>query len=196
MAASRLSIVLTFLTIASGAYAGVAPPVLQFNADHGLNVAVRGQSSPPKLSGAKPSDLNWVSGRNGKTARLHLPPSGNIQLAVDVLREDEGTLMFWFRPDWPACDFTFHPLARLSFPNGSFMELKKGYSDAISPDYTYFVLNWAGGGGTVSCAPDTLFTPRQWRHYTIRWSRARQVMDLVVDGCLVRSTKVPQPPSA
>ncbi len=166
------------------------PAVLQFKGDRSLSASVRGKPQISALVGASASQVKWITGHNKTGEGIRLPASGKLRIPLDAFSGDEGTLMLWFRPDWSACDFTFHPLVRLSLANGTTMELKKGYSAAISPDFTYFVIQGPSGGGTASSAPDTLFSALQWRHYTLRWSRAQGTMDLLVDGGLVRSGKL------
>jgi hypothetical protein len=91
----------------------------------------------------------------------------------------EGTLAFFFTPDWSPGDCTTHWLFELKGP-GLLVAFRKGYSHAISPDYCYLFKD--PDGGTVGFHPENLFRGRERHHYAIRWSTAKGRIQFVVDG--------------
>ncbi len=114
--------------------------------------------------------------------------SANVRVAKEIeiipqnidvpsLNPREGTLAFWFRPDWAVGDCTPHSIIGLNAKPTFALHLKKGWNTTIAPDYPYLTME---PGGIVGGA--VLFSAHTWRHYAIRWSAERGTMGVVVDG--------------
>jgi hypothetical protein len=128
--------------------------------------------------------LRFVPGRVGKGV---YPPLGTaLAIPVPKLNPAAGTLSFWFRPDWSDPCYQHAMLAELLAGDAWQLRFRYGYSHI--PNGCYVTLGpgpgWTGGAVSGDFRTDShnLFTGGEWRHYALRWSADRSVIELVVDG--------------
>lgn len=123
----------------------------------------------------------------GKYTLLLVSGNEKVTKAIEIILQNidlpslnprEGTLAFWFRPDWGNGDFTPHTIIEVNAQPVFTLNFKKGWNATIAPDYPYLTLS---PGGTTF-GPLSLFSARTWRHYAIRWSAERNIVDVVIDG--------------
>jgi len=119
-----------------------------------------------------------VSARDGKPLYF-AGTSGLDAIAIPEVSGAEGTLSFFFTPDWSPGDCTTHWLLDLK-GDKLLIGFRKGYSAAISPDYCYVQTD--PEGGLIGFSSEPLFRARQRHHYAIRWSAAKNRIQFVVDG--------------
>jgi hypothetical protein len=176
------------------AMAAAPPPVLEFAAEGDLAVRLGDSTAVAEVWRGNVADVRYVPGHSGQG--IWLPRSVSLALPIPQFRTTEGTLSFWFRPDWSTGDCTFHCLFELDAKSVYKLGWRKGYTDAISPDYGYLLLE--PDLGTVGFHCDNLFSGRVWRHYAIRFSQERSTLELVVDGDTTgwRRGKFPAPSAA
>ena len=104
-------------------------------------------------------------------------------LSVPNLNPREGTLCFKFCPEWAPYSYRPSKIIELRFAPDFAISFHKGISQ---PNYCY--LNVGGPLNTASSFPsDNLFTAGQWRSYAVRWSKARDRAEVVVDGFVAGS---------
>lgn len=118
--------------------------------------------------------LKFVKGNKGKG--LDIPRDRNILLPIDNLNPREGTLSFWFKPEWSSINHTPQILFELNAGKAFQATLRKGWT---APDHCYLTMGKAGG---ASFPAYNIFTANQWRHYALRWSADQGKVQFVVDG--------------
>ena len=151
-------------------------PVAVFSGNGTLAVKDQtGKTTPATISGVTAERVVYLPFR--KDQGVYLAPGTSIALPVAAYSPAEGTLSFWFRPDWSPGDCTSHTLFTLA--GGKFsLELRKGYSNVIAPDNCYLLVT----GGAASFGAYNLFTANCWRHYAMRWSAVKGKVEVLVDG--------------
>ena len=157
------------------AHAEVGPPVadehtlLLAHFDEGFDADVaRGDASAEVTGAERVADGKWGGAvRLGEGRYLSFDPAGNLDMSA-------GTIMFWFKPDWPVP------------PTGSHALLSMGL-DGDPPGYFILTQGWwetSGGAGRMYFVYDnqaymhcnTAYLPtlpaerlNDWHHFAITW---------------------------
>jgi len=163
---------LALAAVAVGLAAGAAGPLVHFPADGGLEVRAASGETLQAVCGAA-AELGYVDGKRGKG--VYIPQRQTVAIPIAGLNAQEGTLSFWFRPDWSPNTFTPFTVFDLQAEPAYAMKFRRGFT---SPDYCYLIC----AAGAVSFPSHNLFTARTWRHYALRWSASRGKIEFVVDG--------------
>ncbi|MDD5705545.1 MAG: hypothetical protein PHR35_06435, partial [Kiritimatiellae bacterium] len=128
--------------------------------------------------------LRFVPGREG--TGVYLQQGTALSIPVSKLNPQEGTLAFWFRPDWSDPCYRHSILAELAV--GDAWRLRWLYGYPHIPNGIYVEANtgpkWTGAkaAGSLYGHSHNLFSGGEWRHYALRWSAKRGAIEMVVDG--------------
>ncbi len=160
-------------------------------ADDGLLIHYPAEGTLTLADGAAASiyrgtatSLRFVEGREGQGVQP--PPGNSLSIPVPNLNLAEGTLSFWFRPDWSDPCYQHSILAELLVGDAWQLRWRYGYSHI--PTGCYVTLDtgptWTGSpvSGSFYSPSHNLFSGGEWRHYALRWSAERAEIEMVVDG--------------
>lgn len=141
-------------------------------------IAAAALAQPPlQVTPAADGSYLGITSKDGRPLRF--TGSGLGGVAVPQTPAQEGTLSFFFTPDWSPGDCTTHWLLELK-GEGLLLAFRKGYDATISPEYCYLFTDPEGGTAGFHC--ENLFRGRERHHYAIRWSTAKERVQFVVDG--------------
>ncbi|MDD5705611.1 MAG: hypothetical protein PHR35_06775, partial [Kiritimatiellae bacterium] len=132
-----------------------------------------GKTNAVELYGAAPKFLP----REDKQG-IYLTPGMTLNIPVEKFNPRQGTISFWFRPDWSPGDATMHPILLIKAPPAFTLNFTKGWYTAR--DTCYIFVDLAEGG--TSFGSYNIFAGRTWRHYALRWDSGQSQMQVVVDG--------------
>lgn len=150
-------------------------PILTFPAD-GTLVAKDGSGNSAYGSCGNPGALRFVEGRRGQG--VYVSERDTISLPLESFNPKEGTLSFWFRPDWSPNNYTPQIMFEIHADPAYRMMFRKGWT---SPDTCYMLVGQTGDFA-MAFGSHNLFTANTWRHYALRWSADLGKIQLVVDG--------------
>lgn len=168
-------ILLCFIELWLTGFAYAAGPIMIFSGNGTLSAKyASGNIVRAQVTGTNMSYLPYKQGKG-----IYPGTGMNISIPIEQFRPEEGTIIFWFRPDWSPGDCTPHRIMEIQAQSSFIISFSKGYSSAIAPDNCYLQ---AGSAGGSSFEPFNLFTGRTWRYYAIRWSTKQNKIQFVVDG--------------
>jgi len=169
----RMAAGILLAVMAVGPASAAQPYLMHFAADGNLDVR-DGAGRTVQAGGGKATDFRFVDGRRGRG--VYIPVRRTLVLPIDKLDPTEGTLSFWFRPDWSPNTRTPFMMFELHADPAYRIRFRRGFT---APDHCYLQV-----GDRYPCAfgSFSLFTAKTWRHYALRWSAARGRIQFVVDG--------------
>ncbi len=130
---------------------------------------------PITVMRGRQEDILFVPGRKGKG--LYLPEKTAVSIPLPDFNTGEGTLSFWFRPDWAYPNNCANVIVEVDAAPAFRLIFRKGYPHARWG--TWVTAEPAGG---FSCNSHNLYTAGVWRYYAIRWSAEKKRIELLVDG--------------
>ncbi|MDD5706064.1 MAG: hypothetical protein PHR35_09070 [Kiritimatiellae bacterium] len=165
----------------AGMLAGMAlgqGPLVEFSGNGSLALgAGNGKTNVVELYGKTANRVSYLP--RGKERGMYMAPGMTLIIPVENFNPQEGTISFWFRPDWTSGDATMHPLLTVKAQPAFSLTLTKGWYTGRDGCYIFVDPPDAGGGFFLS---GTLFVGRSWRHYALRWNAKQGQAQVVVDG--------------
>jgi hypothetical protein len=107
----------------------------------------------------------------------------------DILRGDEGSIMFWMRPHWEKDNFDSHTLVSMSWGDGrgGYLVISRGWWEPKGSRLTYFVSN---NQDYVNVAKEIRFDKEEWTHIACTWKAGHKGFGrLYVNGLLAAESK-------
>jgi len=148
-------------------------PIVHLPADGNLS-ARDAAGRATQASCTNPSALRYVPGRRGQGVTI--PARAIVTVPVPGFNPKEGTLSFWFRPDWSPNTLTPFVMFEINTGRTCHLRFRRGFT---APDHCYLQM---GNRFPCSFGSFNLFTANTWRHYALRWSVKRGRVQFVVDG--------------
>ncbi len=164
---------------------GAEGPLVVFSGNGSLKAIDRkNQSLATEVLRGPVAKMQYIEGvADNKNVRgLYIPEGSAISVPIPSFNPQEGTISFWFRPDWAIP--SYHPslIMQLNAPPAFNLTFRKGHLHAPDHCYVDFLKPDGSDAAQLNFGPHNLFTARKWRHYAIRWSSKGNKAQFVVDG--------------